>query len=214
MSGAFSVLNCVRLANDERWWLPGIKCPTCGPMGYGKHIAWMDGNDAIPLHDAFTWLAPEEWWSKRDGWAAALGVEPERLVPGVLIGRPVACRPQCTGIPLVDAGIARWWARRDVFGDFVAAGVVAEDACVDVEGWPDYCELLIESFATDCAPRCVWCRRRTAKSSDAQVRAGLRDQRWGIVHRSTDNWHLLFSESAINVLRKHGVPPSTFEPYA
>jgi hypothetical protein len=213
-SCAFDVLDCERLANDGRWWLPGIQCPSCGKLGYGKHIAWVDGNDAIPLAESFTWLAPDEWWSKRDGWAAALGVEPERLAPGVLIGRPVACRPQCTGIPLVNALMARWWARRDVFDDLAAAGVVAKDACVDIEGWPDYCELLIESYATDCAPRCVWCRRRTGKSSDAQVRAGLGDQNWGIIHRSTDSWHLLFNKRAVEVLRKHRVPPNTFMPYA
>jgi len=48
------------LVQGSRWWLPGIMCPKCGPMGYGKQIAWIDGNDAIPLRESFTWLSPED----------------------------------------------------------------------------------------------------------------------------------------------------------
>lgn len=205
--GEFRVGDSKVLAAKQRWKLPGIQCSRCGASAYYKHIAWTNGGDDTPLARDWKFIDAETWLAKRAAWAASLNVAPERLGPSVGIGLPraVPMIVRRSSIPLLYAGIAHWWMRRDVFDALAATGHCTPDMCVPIRGWSSHVELIIETYAFTDVTHCVECGRPTSRGTPAQIHEALQRQTVHLCHPDVNSTLPALSESVVDVLVRHGV---------
>jgi len=209
-SDYFDELSDTIIAAVEPWRLPAIACSICGPIGYGKHLSWRDGNEDIPTAGKLVFVPAHDWMQMRGKWADSLRVPPDRLTPGMRIGRPRAVEPECTSSPLIRAGSGRWWIRKCVLAQLDRDYGISDLRYVVIEGWRSYVELIIEEYAFVRMARCAECGRAINKPNERVIYDAALAHAGNIIHLTPDNLSVIVNECVARVLLNNSVPHDVF----